>query len=46
MRSLVLTSLLVRRGLATNVVIGVTCDDGFAAHACVEDGGLPLLRPV
>ena len=45
MRSLVLTSLLARRGLATNVVIGVSFDDGFAAHAWVEEQGQPLLPP-
>jgi Transglutaminase-like superfamily len=43
MRSLVLTSLLARRGLESAVVIGVVVDPEFAAHAWVERGDVPLL---
>jgi hypothetical protein len=46
MRSLVLTVLLNRRGIATDLVIGVrTLDDEFGAHAWVELDGRPLLPP-
>jgi Transglutaminase-like superfamily len=42
--SLVLTSLLARRGVPAMIVIGV-CPDPFAAHAWVEYRGRPLLQP-
>ena len=44
-RSLVLTSLLARRGIASSVVIGVKAEPEFGAHAWVESGGTPLLPP-
>jgi hypothetical protein len=44
-RSLVLTSLLARRGIASSVVIGVKTEPRFSAHAWVESGGTPLLPP-
>ena len=43
MRSLVLTSMLARRGVYTKVVIGVRPAPSFAAHAWVEVDGHPLL---
>lgn len=43
MRSLVLTRLLARRGLPSSLVIGVSAEPGFAAHAWVEHAGSPLL---
>ena len=43
MQSLVLTALLARRGRAARLVIGVSADGEFAAHAWVERGGVPLL---
>lgn len=43
-KSLVLTALLARRGIAATLVIGVRTDP-FAAHAWVEQGGRPLLPP-
>lgn len=43
MRSLVLTAMMARRGIETTFVIGARTDGGFAAHAWVERGGLPLL---
>ena len=43
MRSLVLTSLLARRGLPSRVVIGVKGGGEFAAHAWVEHEGEPVL---
>lgn len=42
-RSLVLTSLLARRGVGVTFVIGVAPGPGFKAHAWVESDGLPLL---
>lgn len=42
-RSLVLTSLLARRGIDSSLVIGVKPQPDFAAHAWVETGGVPLL---
>jgi hypothetical protein len=45
-RSLVLTSMLARRGIAASVVIGVTLDPKFAAHAWVESNGIELLSPL
>jgi hypothetical protein len=45
MQSLVLTSLLARRGLGGSLVIGVKGGDAFGAHAWVELGDRPLLPP-
>lgn len=46
MRSLVMITLLSRRGIAAELVIGVrTEDETFAAHAWVEYAGRPLLPP-
>ena len=45
MQSLVLTSLLARRGRGSNLVIGVSPAGGFTAHAWVERAGTPLLPP-
>ncbi len=42
-RSLVLSSLLTRRGLSVVLVIGVRTSPQFAAHAWVEHAGRPLL---
>jgi Transglutaminase-like superfamily len=42
-RSLVLTTMLSRRGIESSLVIGVRSDDGFEAHAWVEHRGSPLL---
>jgi hypothetical protein len=42
-RSLVLTKLLARRGLPSSLVIGVSAEPEFAAHAWVEHAGQPLL---
>ena len=44
-RSLVLTSLLSRRGIPSTIVIGVRSGTAFAAHAWVEHYGEPLLPP-
>jgi hypothetical protein len=44
-RSLVLTSLLVRRGIESALVIGVHPEPSFKAHAWVECAGTPLLPP-
>jgi hypothetical protein len=44
-RSLVLSVLLARRGIESTVVIGVTPQPEFAAHAWVECRGYPLLDP-
>ncbi len=45
MRSLVLVTLLSRRGIASSLVIGVRPGQRFAAHAWVEHEGEPLLPP-
>ena len=45
MRSLVLTSLLARRGVGSSLVIGVRGGDAFGAHAWVELSDRPLLPP-
>jgi hypothetical protein len=45
-RSLVLTSMLGRRGIASKVVIGVETGAEFSAHAWVESGDRALLRPL
>jgi hypothetical protein len=42
-RSLVLTSLLARRGIASTLIIGVRSEPKFEAHAWVECAGTPLL---
>lgn len=42
-RSLVLTSLLARRGIGSTLVIGVKAEPRFEAHAWVECAGVPLL---
>ncbi len=44
-RSLVLVSLLARRGIESSVVIGVKSEPEFGAHAWVESGGMALLPP-
>ena len=43
MRSLVLASLLARRGIYGRFVIGVRPDPSFAAHAWIEVDGQPVL---
>ena len=45
MRSLVLTAMLARRGIASSLVIGVRTDPDFGAHAWVESGGVAVLPP-
>lgn len=42
-RSLALSAILARRGIDSQLVIGVKTDAGFAAHAWVERDGWPLL---
>lgn len=42
-RSLVLVSLLAKRGIAASLVIGVKSQPRFEAHAWVECAGVPLL---
>lgn len=44
--SLVLLSLLARRGVSATLVIGVRIDPDFRAHAWVELDGHPLLNPI
>jgi len=44
-RSLVLTSLLARRGIRSSLIIGVRSEPNFEAHAWVECAGTPLLAP-
>jgi hypothetical protein len=44
-RSLVLTQLLVRRGIPTKLVIGARTGPDFLAHAWVEYDGDPVLSP-
>jgi hypothetical protein len=44
-QSLVLTQLLARRGIESQLVIGVRPGERFAAHAWVEHAGRPLLSP-
>jgi hypothetical protein len=44
-RSLVLTRLLARRGIASTLVIGTRTTPEFLAHAWVELQGTPLLDP-
>lgn len=45
-RSLVLTSMLARRGIGSVLVIGVTVEPAFSAHAWVESGDRALLPPL
>ena len=42
-QSLVLTRLLARRGIGSTLVLGVTPEGGFSAHAWVEVAGWPVL---
>jgi hypothetical protein len=42
-RSLVLLRLLARRDVAARLVLGVTPGERFAAHAWVEQDGVPVL---
>jgi hypothetical protein len=44
-RSLVLTQLLAKRGIATKLVIGTRTGPDFLAHAWVEYEGEPVLSP-
>jgi hypothetical protein len=44
-RSLVLTSLLARRGIRARLVIGARTAPDFLAHAWVEHDGIPVLSP-
>lgn len=44
-RSLVLTQLLARRGIAGRLVIGARTAPDFLAHAWVEHDGIPVLNP-
>jgi hypothetical protein len=44
-RSLVLTRLLARRGIASKLVIGARAAPEFLAHAWVECDGQPVLSP-
>jgi Transglutaminase-like superfamily len=44
-RSLVLTSLLARRGISAQLVIGARTAPEFLAHAWVEHEGNPVLSP-
>jgi hypothetical protein len=44
-RSLVLTQLLARRGIAARLVIGARTAPDFLAHAWVEHDGIPVLSP-
>ena len=45
-RSLVLLGMLSKRGIASTLVIGVSVDPAFSAHAWVETGGRALLAPL
>jgi hypothetical protein len=45
MRSLVLTSLLARRGIESSLVIAVQSEPTFKAHSWVESDGVPLIEP-
>jgi hypothetical protein len=40
-----LTSLLARRGIGSTLVIGVTSEPEFLAHAWIECSGVPMLDP-
>jgi hypothetical protein len=41
--ALVVTRMLARRGIASTFVLGVRARPTFAAHAWVEQGGIPVL---
>lgn len=45
MRSLVLTRMLARRGVASQLVIAISPGERFAAHSWVERNGEVLLPP-
>jgi hypothetical protein len=45
-QSLVLTSMLDRRGIESVLVIGVSVEPEFSAHAWVESDGRALLAPL
>jgi hypothetical protein len=45
-RSLVVVSLLARRGIAARLVIGARTGPDFLAHAWVEHDGRPVLSPL
>lgn len=45
MRSLVLTTVLARRGIPSAVIIAARTEPEFAAHAWVEYNGMALIRP-
>jgi Transglutaminase-like superfamily len=45
-RSLVLMTMLARRGLDGTLIIGVRTAPAFGAHAWVELDGRPLLQPI
>jgi hypothetical protein len=44
-RSLVLTQLLAKRGIATKLVIGTRTGPDFLAHAWIEYDGEPVISP-
>jgi hypothetical protein len=44
-QSLVLTQMLARRGVESQLVIAVKPGETLAAHAWVEHDGVPLLPP-
>ena len=44
-QSLVLTKMLARRGISSSLVIAVAPGPQLEAHAWVESGHVPLLRP-
>ncbi len=44
-QSLVLTKMLARRGISSSLVIAVAPGPQLEAHAWVESGHIPLLRP-
>jgi hypothetical protein len=45
MRSLVVTRLLARRGIASTLVVAARVEGGFEAHAWVEVDGRAVLEP-
>jgi hypothetical protein len=45
MRSLVVTRLLARRGIASTLVLAARVEGGFEAHAWVEVDGRAVLEP-
>jgi Transglutaminase-like superfamily len=44
-QSLVLTRLLAKRRISARLVIGARSSPSFSAHAWVEHGGTPVLKP-